>query len=232
MRLTDLPSTWRLTLQSGECFQRRLAATPPANTGRTSAFDWLGHCVPALDEEGKWAPHPEMTPHRIDRGQPPQKEQEAKQAVSQKHQSQSQPRDEADPKRGRTEGEGKPRKIQVGIDWSTTGIQKPVSKPDSHPPSSKLDASGSSMKSTVTRKSHQRHATTSWTGTGSQGKFFRTPSAQLGDPEKREIKEKPHRWIESRVKRLDPAGYMEEINSLWYFGRNAGFFCLANSSHR
>ena len=104
------------------------------------------------------------------------------------------------------EGEGKPGKIQVGIDWSTTGIQKPISKPDSRPPSSRLDASGPSMKSTVTKKS-QRHASASRTGTGSQGKFSCTPSTQLGDPEKREIKEKPHRWIESRVKCLDPAGY-------------------------
>ena len=167
-----------------------------------------------------------MTPHRIDRGWQPQKEQEAKRAVSQKRRSQFRPCNEADPKKGRTEGEGKPGKIQVGIDWSTTGIQKPVSKLDSHPPSSKLDASGSSMKSTVIKRSHQRHASMSRTGTGSQGKFSHTPSAQLGDPEKREIKEKPHKWIESRMKCLDPAGYMEEINSLRYFGRNAGCFAL------
>ena len=54
----------------------------------------------------------------------------------------------------------------------------------------------------------------------------RTPNAQLGDPEKREIKDKPHRWIEARVRCLDPAGYMEEINSMRYFGRNAGCFAL------
>ena len=34
------------------------------------------------------------------------------------------------------------------------------------------------------------------------------------------------RWIKSRVKRLDPAGYMEEIYSLHNFGRNAGYFTL------
>ena len=49
-----------------ERFQRCLAATPPATTGRTSAFDWLGHCTPAHQEEGKWAPRPEMTPRKID----------------------------------------------------------------------------------------------------------------------------------------------------------------------
>ena len=106
------------------------------------------------------------------------------------------------------------------------GIQKPVSKPDSCAPSSKLDASGSSTKSTVTKKPHQRHASASLTETGSQGKFSHNPGAQLGDLGKREIKEKPHRWIESRVKRLDLAGYMEEINSLRHFGRNAGCFAL------
>ena len=52
------------------------------------------------------------------------------------------------------------------------------------------------------------------------------PNAQLGNPEKREIKDKPHRWIEARVRCLDPAGYMEEINSLCYFGRNARCFAL------
>ena len=63
-------------------------------------------------------------------------------------------------------------------------------------------------------------------GPARRGKLSRTSNPQLRDPEKREIKDKPHRWIESWVKRLDPAGYMEEINSLCYFGRNAGCFAL------
>ena len=160
-----------------EHFQRRLAATPPATTGRTSAFDRLGHRTPAHQEESKWAPLPEMTPRKIDHGQQPYKEQEAKRAVSQKHRSQSWPCEEANPKRGRTEGEGKPGKIQVGIDWSTTGIQKPVSKPDSRPPppSSKLDASGPSVKSTVTKVS-QRHTSASRTRTGPEGNFPAPPT--------------------------------------------------------
>ena len=170
-------------------------------------------------------PRPEMTLRKIDRGWQPHKEQEAKRSVSQKCRSQSQPHDEADPKRGRMEGQRKPGKVQVGIDWSTTGIQKPVSKPDSRAPSSRLDASGPSVKSTVTKVS-QKHASASRTRTSLGGKLSHTPNAQLGDPEKREIKEKPHRWIESRVKRLDPAGYMEEIHSLRYFGRNAGCFAM------
>ena len=149
------------------------------------------------------------------------KEQETQRAVSQKCRSQSWPRDEADPKKGRTESEGKPSKIQVSIDWTTTGIQKPVSKPDSHPPSSKLNVSGTSVRSTVAKES-QKHGSGSRTRTD----LSRTPNTQLGDPEKREIKDKPHRWIEARVRHLDPAGYMEEINSLHYFGRNAGCFAL------
>ena len=195
--------------------------TGPATTGRTSAFDRLGHRTPTPQEEGKWAPHPEMTPRKIDRRRQPHKEQETQWAVSQKRWSQSQPRDEADPKKGRTESEGKPGKIQVSIDWSTMGIQKPVSKPDSRPPSSKLNMSGTSVRSTVAKES-QKHASASRTRTD----LSRTPIAQLGDPEKREIKDKPHRWIEARVRCLDPAGYMEEINSLHYFGRNAGCFAL------
>ena len=100
------------------------------------------------------------------------------------------------------------------------GILKPVSKPDSRPPSFKPDVSGASgdqpprMKSTVAKGSQK-------------GRSSRTSSnIQLGDPEKRELRDKPHRWIESRVKRLDQGGYMEEINSMHYFGINAGCFAL------
>ena len=81
------------------------------------------------------------------------------------------------------------------------------------------------MKSTVA-KVFKRHASASQIRTGLEGRPPRTPNTQLGDPEKREIKDKPHRWIEARVKHLDPAGYMEEINSLCYFGRNASCFAL------
>ena len=195
--------------------------TGEAATGRTSAFDRLGHHTPTSQEESKWVPRPEMTPCKIECGRQPHKDQETQRAVCQKHRSQSQPRDEADPKKGRTESEGKPSKIQVGIEWTITGIQKPVSKPDSCPPSSKLNVSGTSVKSTVAKES-QKH------GSGSQTRtdLSHTPNAQLGNLEKREIKDKPHRWIEARVRRLDPAGYMEEINSLRYFGRNAGCFAL------
>ena len=205
-----------------ERFQRQLATATPATTGRTSAFDWLGHRTPTQQEEDKFKPRPEMMPRKIDRRQQLHKESEAQHAVSQKRRSQSWPRDEADPKRGRTEGDGKPGKVQANLDWSTTGIQKPVSKSDSHASSTKT---GMSLKPTVTKVSH-KHASVSRTRTGPEGKSSHTSDPQLGDPEKREIREKPHRWIDSRVKHLDPAGYIEEINSLRYFGRNAGCYAL------
>ena len=115
----------------------------------------------------------------------------------------------------------------------TTGIRKPVSKPDSRPPSVKPDVSRASgdqpprMKSTVVKGS-QRHTSGSRDRTcGQEGRSSHTSSnTQLGDPEKKELRDKPHRWIESRVKCLDPAGYMEEINSMRYFRRNAGCFAL------
>ena len=163
-----------------------------------------------------------MRPRKIDHGRQPHKEPEAQRAVSQKRRSQSQPCDEANPKRGKMECDRKPSKVQASLDWSTTGIQKPVSKSDSRVPTSKP---GASVKSTVTKVSH-KHASASQTRTGSEGKSSRTSNPQLGDPEKREIRDKPHRWIDSRVKHLDPAGYMEEIHSLRYFGRNAGCYAL------
>ena len=163
-----------------------------------------------------------MTPRKIDCRRQLHKEPEAQCAVSQKQRSQLQPCDKADPKRGRTECDGKPGKVQASLDWSTTGIQKPVSKSDSHAPSSKP---GMSVKSTVTKVSH-KHASASQTRTGPGGKSSHTSNPQLGDPEKREIREKPHRRIDSCVKCLDPAGYMEEINSLRYFGRNASCYAL------
>ena len=192
----------------------------PLPVGHQLLTGW-GTSTPTSQEESKWVPHPEMTPCKIDHGWQPHKEQETQRAVSQKRRSQSRPRDKADPKKGRMESEGKPSKIQASIDWTTTGIQKPVSKLDSRPPSSKLNVSRTSVRSTVANES-QKHGSGSRTRTDPS----RTPNAQLGDPEKREIKDKPHRWIEARVRHLDPAGYMEEINSLCYFGRNAGCFAL------
>ena len=102
-----------------------------------SAFDRLGHRTPTQQEEDKFAPHPEMMPRKIDCGRQLHKEPEAQHAVSQKWRSQSWPCDEADPKRGKMEGDGKPGKVQASLDWLTKGIQKPVSKSDPRAPSSK-----------------------------------------------------------------------------------------------
>ena len=221
-----------------ECFQRCKATTPqPTSTGQTisgqtSAFDRLGHQTLAPQEDNQWAPQPEMTPCKVDRGQQPNKEQEPQWAGSQKRRSQSRPHDEADHKKGRTEGEVKSSKVQVGIDWTTTGIQKPVPKLDTHHLSFKPDVSGASggqqsrMKSVV--KESQRHASRSRDRIGGkEGRSSHTSSdMQLGDPEKKELREQPYRWIESHMKRLNLASYMEEINSMRYFGKNAGSFAL------
>ena len=73
-----------------EGLQRCLVATPwPASTGqgtsgRTSAFDRLGHQAPAPQEENKWVPQPEMTPRKVDCGWQPDKEQESQWTGSQK----------------------------------------------------------------------------------------------------------------------------------------------------
>ena len=46
------------------------------------------------------------------------------------------------------------------------------------------------------------------------------------EAEKKVLQDKPHRWIEARVKRLDPGGYPDEVKSLRYFGRNASDFAM------
>ena len=103
-----------------ECFQRRLAATPQststgqATPSQTSAFDHLGHQTLAPQED-QWAPWPKMKPCKVDRGWQANREQEPLQAASQKRQSQSRPCDEVNPKKGRTEGDGKSGKIQAEL---------------------------------------------------------------------------------------------------------------------
>ena len=142
------------------------------------------------------------------------------------------------PRRGGQRAKGKSGKFQAGIDWMTTGIGKPVSKPDSCPPSSKPNVSGASCdqlprtKSTVAKGS-QKHTSGSRNRTsGQEGRSCHTSSkTQLGDLEKNELRDKPHRWIECRVKCLDPASYMEEINSLRYFGKKCQLFHLTDHGH-
>ena len=40
------------------------------------------------------------------------------------------------------------------------------------------------------------------------------------------LQDKPHRWIEAGIKRLDPGGYPDEMKSLRYFRRNACDFAM------
>ena len=120
---------------------------------------------------------------------------------------------------GRTDSDHRPGKIQVGIDWANTGIGKPVPKPDSKHPSFKADPSGVDepqprMKSTVTKPKQP-----SETQEKDSGK-------KKEDAEKKVLQDKPHRWIEAHVKRLDPGGYPDEVKSLRYFGRNARDFAM------
>ena len=121
-----------------ERFQQRRAAASriiPAGmetSGWVSAFDQLGHWAQTPQKEEEWEPRPEMTPRKVERGRQSSSTagSEPPHSTSQKRQSQSQPRDKGEPKKGCTEDEGQSSKVQVGIDWSTTGIQKPVSKLD------------------------------------------------------------------------------------------------------
>ena len=181
-----------------------------------------------------------MTPWKVDRGyqssltagsEPPR-------STSQKRQSQSLPRDEGEPKKGRTENECQSSKVQVGIDWSTTGIQNPISKPDQQHPSFKPDPSGVSknqqpqVKSTVRSKASQKQSSTCGAPPGfqeqSEGQGGRTSKKTSGptDPEKVELRDKMYDWIMARIHQLDPKGYVEEIHSFRHFHRNSKSFTL------
>ena len=171
-------------------------------------------------KEDEWAPRPEMTPRKVEHGHQPGRDQDSSsRPPSQKRRSQSRPREEASAKKGQTDSDNRPGKIQVGIDWANTGIGKPVPKPDSKHPSFKADPSGVDepqprMKSTVTKPKQP-----SKTQEKDSGK-------KKEDAEKKVLQDKPHRWIEARVKCLDPGGYLDEVKSLRYFGRNARDFAM------
>ena len=103
------------------------------------------------------------------------------------------------PQEGKMEGEGKTGKVQVGIDWTITGIQKPVSKSDSRHPSSKSGVSRASsdqpaMTKSTMAKGSQKYTSGSHDRTsGQRGTSPHTVSdAQLSDPEKKELRDKSH----------------------------------------
>ena len=183
-----------------ECLQRHLNASPwttpgsqPAS-GRISVFDQLGHRVQETQQEDEWAPHPEMTPQKVERGRQPGREQDSSsRPPSQKRQSQSRPLDAADPKKGWTDTEQRPSKIQVGIDWANTGISKPIPKPDSRHPSFKSDPSGadnepqSQMKSAVTKPKQPSGASESQDKTDSGRKKEETEKRKKEEVEKKAL---------------------------------------------
>ena len=209
-----------------ERLQRCLKASPWTTPGsqpvseRVSVFDQLGLRAQDTQKEDEWAPRPEMTPRKVEQGcQPGRDPDSSSRPPSQKRLSQSRPREEASPKKGRADSDNRPGKIQVGIDWANMGIGKPIPKPDSKHPSFKVDPSGVDepqprMKSTVTKPKQP-----SETQEKDSGK-------KKEDAEKKVLQDKPHRWIEACVKCLDPGGYPDEVKSLRYFGRNACDFAM------
>ena len=209
-----------------EHLQRRLKASPwttPSSqpiSERVSVFNQLGHRAQNTHEEDEWTPCPEMTPRKVQCGHQPERDQDSSsRPPSQKRRSQSRPREQANAKKGQMDNEQRPSKIQVGIDWANTGIGKPVPKPDSKHQSFKVDPSGADeplprMKSTV-KKPKQPSETKD-----------KDSGARKEEAEKKVLQDRPHRWIEARIKRLDPGGYPEEVHSLRYFRQNARDFAM------
>ena len=81
-----------------ECLQRCLKASPWTTLGsqpvseRISVFNRLGHRVQNTQKEDEWAPRPEMTPRKVERGCQPGRDQDSSsRPLSQKRRSQSHP---------------------------------------------------------------------------------------------------------------------------------------------
>ena len=115
-----------------ERLQRRLKASPWTTLGsqpvseRVSVFNRLGHRAQDTQKEDEWAPRPEMTPRKVERGRQPGRDQDSSsRPPSQKRRSQFHPREEASAKKGQMDSDNRPGKIQVGIDWANTGIVNP-----------------------------------------------------------------------------------------------------------
>ena len=161
-----------------------------------------------------------MTPRKVEHGHQPGRDQDSSsRPPSQKRWSQSCPREEASAKKGWMDSDNHPGKIQVRIDWANMGIGKPVPKPDSKHPSFKADPSGEDepqprMKSTITKPKQPSETQE------------KDSDKKKEDAEKKVLQDKPHHWIEARVKHLDPGGYPDEVKSLRYFGRNARDFAM------
>ena len=130
-----------------------------------------------------------------------------------------------DSKKGRMKGNGRSSNVQVGTDWSNTGIQKPIPKPDPRHLSFKPNPAGASsdqqprVKSSVVSKGSQKQSSSRSAPPGSQESSERqsgkasSKTPGLTDLEKLELKEKPYHWIVAWIHHLDPKGYVEEIHS-------------------
>ena len=197
------------------------AECPPVDPTADAALrERLQRCLKASPwtTPGSRAPCPEMTPRKVEHGRQPGRDQDSSsRPPSQKRRSQSCPREEASAKKGWTDSDNRPGKIQVGIDWTNMGIGKPVPKPDSKHPSFKADPSAVDepqprMKLTITKPKQPSETQE------------KDSSKKKEDAEKKVLQDKLHRWIEARVKRLDLGGYPDKVKSLRYFGRNARDF--------
>ena len=197
-----------------EHLQRCLKASPWTTPGSqpvsesVSVFDRLGHRVQNIQKEDQWAPRHEMTPRKVECGHQPGRDQDSSsRPPSQKRWSQSRPWDEASAKKGWKDGDNRSSKIQVGIDWANTGIGKPVPKPDSKHPSFKADPSGVDEPQPRTKSTFTKPKQPSETQEKDSGKKKEDAEKKREDAEKKVLQDKPHHWIEARVKRLDLGGY-------------------------
>ena len=228
--------------------QRSREATSTA--GRGSVFQRLG--APVQDE--RFQIRPEMTPRRVERGRqqgrgPAAPDKPASRSQSgQKRRSASRGRDEVDPKKEKRDGgpvgatAGKDKRVGTGINWQTAVIEKPARKASQHP-SFKPDRGGATksppepkVKSAVVAKNASKASESSGrrsqTPSRSPQKKGRRQAPPGFRPKGRELTEKEivrdqaHHWVAQRADRLDPEGYVEEANSLQFFGHNKVLYGL------
>ena len=199
-----------------------------------------------------------MTPRKVERGRQPDRGSEASDRQGghsqsgQKRRSTSRPRDEADPKKGKTDSGlvgatgGKDRRVTVGIDWQTTGIEdltpksfhasfKPDRSGSSKPPpepkvKSAVVVKGSSTGSTKAAESSKpRSQTPARSPKKKNEKSPKPPGFKSKDrklSEKEFVRDQAHHWIAAQTNRLDPKGYVEETCSLRFFGHQQVLYRL------
>ena len=230
--------------------QNQRSREAASTAGRGSVFQRLGAPV----QEESFQIRPEMTPRKIERGRQqghgsatPDKS-AGRSQLGQKRRSASRGRDEVDSKKEKKDGgsvgatAGKDKRVGTGIDWQTAIIEKPARKTSQHP-SFKPDRSGTTksppepkVKSTVvakgTSKASESSARRSQTPSRSpqkKGKHHGPPGFKTKDrelTEKEIVRDQAHHWVAQRADRLDPEGYIEEANSLQYFGHNKVLYGL------